>query len=91
MSRFAIIIDMLKIAFTEPVCEKDYHNIVECLRQYATNRDSLEVERKVNESAGYPADYNPCEHMERIRFSFIFGTIPNSKVEYCLCAIQLKN
>jgi hypothetical protein len=46
ISRFAIIIDMLKIAFTEPIDENDYHNMVECLRQYATNRDSSDIERE---------------------------------------------
>ncbi len=37
---------MLKIAFTEPIDENDYHNMVECLRQYATNRDSSDIERE---------------------------------------------
>ena len=75
---------MLKIAFSEPVDENDYHNIVAYLREYAKNRESVENEKKVNESNGYPPDYNPCEHMERIRFCMVFGSISNSKIRCCL-------
>lgn len=46
------------------------------------------LRKEVNESNGYPPDYNPCEHMERIRFSMCFGSIPNSKIEYCLDAMD---
>lgn len=84
MTKFSIIIDMLKIAFSEPIDENDYNTILVCLREYAENRESLENEMKVNESNGYPIDYNPCDHMERIRFCIVFGSIPNSKIKTCL-------
>lgn len=84
MSKFAILLDMLKIAFSEWCDENDYHIVVQCMREYDKNRDTLDNERAINKEKGYPEDYNPGEHMERIRFFMKFGSIPNSKIAHHL-------
>lgn len=72
MIKCNIIADMLQAAFAGSVTEQDYHLIVKCLREYSVNRDTREVEREVFASRGWLKDYDPCTHMENIRFGLHF-------------------
>ena len=69
-----LILDLLQAAFTGAVTEQDYHSTVQCLREYAAERDCREAESRAALSRGWPADYDPCEHMERIRVAMTFGS-----------------
>jgi hypothetical protein len=79
-SRFGVIIDILEIAFSNPVSESDYHNIVRCLREYDRLRDPEETERYQLRIRGWPEDYHPCEHMENVRWGFAFVDVSNQDV-----------
>jgi hypothetical protein len=78
--KFNIILDILQEAFTSPVSEKDYHMIVACLRKYSASERDVKFEQSELARRGWPLDYNPCEHMERLRFAFTFGTDDNPRI-----------
>jgi hypothetical protein len=71
------IVAALKNAFDNGVSELDYHNIVNCMREYvAGNQGRIELnddEKKAVIAIGYPEHYNPFVHMENIRFGLVFG------------------
>ena len=77
VTKIELIVDLLQAAFASPVTESEYHLTVNCLRQYALDRDSRDTERNVVTSRGWPPEYDPCEHMERIRFAMSFGSTSN--------------
>ncbi len=72
-NRFGILLDILKIAFKEPVSENDYHRIVEAIRNYDKSRISPEEEKAELRRVGWPETYHPCDYAERIRFFLNFG------------------
>ena len=78
---FLIIIDMLEAAFNSPVSERDYHDIVRCIREYGGSRDDHTNERAVLTAKGWPESYDVCEQVEAIRYAMVFGTVDNARVQ----------
>jgi hypothetical protein len=74
---FCILLDLLDAAFNSPISEKDYHDVVRCIREYSSSRDSRSVEQELQVARGWPASYDACEHAERVRFAFVFGPSDN--------------
>lgn len=72
MHRFSIIIDMLQAAFESHVNENEYHQIVRSLRAYQQEPDPPSVQIQELRNRRWPLSYNPCDHMENIRFSLQF-------------------
>lgn len=87
-SKFGIILDVLIEAFKNSVSEQDYCNIVKILREYTNSRENLEIEQDELKNRGYPLDYHPCDHMERIRFAMTFGKYNNTRINDLLLSIQ---
>ena len=79
-SRFGVILDILKEAFTSPVSERDYYRIVAAVEAYGENRCSREEEQEDLMVRGFPLDYHPCEHMENLRFGMVFCSEDNKKI-----------
>jgi hypothetical protein len=88
-SQFGILLDILKEAFQSPISERDYHMIVELLRNYNNSRIHKESELNELQSRGWPLNYDPCEHMERIRFAMVFGEKDNDVVQTLLKRLQM--
>jgi hypothetical protein len=80
VTKCGLIFDLLQAAFTGFVTEHEYHLTVHCLREYAAERDCRDLEQQAAISRGWRADYDPCEHMERIRYGMTFGTTCNTSV-----------
>lgn len=79
-NRFRLQLDMLKESFSNPVSENDYHEIVGCLRDYSTNRCDPTIEAHELREHGFPSDYHPCDHLERIRFAMTFNSKDNTRI-----------
>lgn len=43
------------------------------MRDYNAVRQPPEIEQAMLTDSGFPVTYHPCNHMERIRFSVVFG------------------
>lgn len=84
MTTFGILLDILKEAFQNPVSEKDYHMIVDSLKNYNFNRNDKESEVNELKNKGWPLTYHPCDHMERIRFAMVFGEKDNEYIQSLL-------
>lgn len=80
VTKSELIMAIIKAAFSGPVTEQDYHSTVQCLREYSVERDCRELERAAATSRGWPAEYDPCMHMENIRFGMVFGSTTNEEV-----------
>lgn len=79
--RFGVILDMLKVAFESPASEKNYHDIVACMRDYITNsRAAQNEEQRALLQRGWPPEYDLADHMERIRFAMVFQREDHSGV-----------
>lgn len=85
------LVAALHAAFAGEVSELDYHNLVRCMREYksgmspeGSDRVKLgEAEVRCITAVGWPATYNPFDHMERIRFCLAFGN-SNARVRELL-------
>ena len=73
MNGFMVTMLMVDAVFRRVVSEDQYHDVVERLRRYDTDRVPVETERAILHEMGYPESYHPCDHMERIRFCITFG------------------
>ena len=71
---------MLKIAFKNPVSESNYHDIVQCLREYDKMRDPVETEKHQLRLHGWPETYHPCDHMDNVRWGFVFVDVSNKDI-----------
>ena len=78
---FCILLDMLGAAFNSPVSEKNYHDVVRCIREYSSSRESRSVEQELQVAKGWPASYDVCEHSEGVRFGMVFGPSDNAVVQ----------
>lgn len=63
-------------AFAEGITEADYHTLVGLLRVYAAARECESEEARVRALHGWPAHYDPCDHMEALRFAVTFRCPP---------------
>ena len=43
---FTIILDMLEVAFNFPISERDYHDIVYCIGEYAKTRNNESIDKE---------------------------------------------
>ena len=84
---FSIILDILQEAFNSLVSERDYHMIVACLREYSASEHNADIEKSELARRGWPLDYHPCEHMERLRFAFVFGGEDNPRIQHALASL----
>lgn len=84
MTKFGILLDILIESFSKNVSERDYHMIVNALREYDSSRCDTETEQRELAAHGYPLTYHPCDHMERIRSAMTFGEIDNPRVQELL-------
>lgn len=78
LHRFNTLLDMLYIAFSgESVSEKNYHDIVKCMRACSDGYRPLDAEEKLVVTKRFgmgAADYNPFEHFETVRYGMTFGS-----------------
>lgn len=81
MTRFGIILDILSESFHGIISEQDYVNIVNLLRDYDRSRDDTSIEKQELVDRGWPLNYHPCDHMERIRFATVFGKDDNVRIK----------
>ena len=77
---FQLILDMLEVAFNYPISERDYHDIVYCIGEYAKTRDDLSVEQDLLHARGWPKSYDICRVCERIRFAICFNREDNVQI-----------
>ena len=82
------MLDILVEAFSNPISERDYRDIVEALREYSSHRDNRAVELLELTRSGYPKTYHPCDHMENIRFALCFGEEDNRRVRVGLDVLK---
>ena len=82
-SKFGNILDMLIYAFKNTVSVHDCAMIVDTLRDYEKTRPDAPCadEQRELSRVGYPLDYHPCEHMDRIRFCMVFGENDNEHIQ----------
>ena len=84
MNRFARLLYLLELAFPATVSEDQYHALVACMRAYDADRLPADVEKRTLAESGWPETYHPCDHMERIRFSLVFGPEPDARLQRAL-------
>lgn len=84
VSKFGIILDILKEAFSTPVSERDYYRIVEVLRNYKLNPCEPTTEQEELVARKWPLHYHPCDHMENIRFGLCFCGEDNIRIQELL-------
>jgi hypothetical protein len=89
-TNFAIILEILRAAFTGQIDEDDYYKLIECLRMYSNNRDNVYTEQKVLQDYSFPLHYHPCDHMERLRFAFTFGSQSDKSISAAIEVLVTK-
>ena len=77
---FQLILDMLEVAFNHPISERDYHDIVYCIGQYAKTREDSSIEQDLLKARGWPTSYNICDVCDRIRFAILFNREDNVQI-----------
>ncbi len=85
-----LLLRMLKVAFTEPIAVDDYMAVVERMRRLGATQQNVTTadDARVIAAFGWPASYNPFEHMERIRFACVFVSVPNPALPALLVAFD---
>lgn len=81
MVRFHQLLNILKISFKSGISESQYHSIVDIIRDYGVNPDPKHIEDASLKAVGWPTDYHPSEHIERIRFCIYFLPYNNEQVD----------
>lgn len=81
MARFDQLLNILKISFESGVSESQYHSIVNMIREYGADPGPKDIEHASLEAIGWPTDYHPSDHIERIRFAFHFLPYNNELVD----------
>jgi hypothetical protein len=81
MARFDQLLNILKISFESGISESQYHSIVNMIREYGASPDSKDIEHASLKAIGWPNDYHPSDHIERIRFAFHFVPYKNEQVD----------
>ena len=84
MNRFARLLRALEAALPATVSEDQYHALVAAMRAYDAHRLPADIEKRTLAEAGWPQTYHPCDHLERIRFSLVFGPDPDARVQRAL-------
>ena len=87
-NKFGVLLDVLSEAFKSTVSEHDYHMIVQAIRDYSVSRYDRETEEKELAARNMPLTYNPCDHMENIRFGMSFGGGDNVRVQELLGVLK---
>ena len=77
---FQLILNMLEVAFNSSISERDYHDIVYCIGQYAKTREDLSVEQDLLQARGWPKSYDIYQVCERIRFAICFNREDNVRI-----------
>ncbi len=79
---FRIILDMLEVAFNFPISERDYHDIIYCIGEYAKARtnENISIEHELLREKGWPISYDICKVCERIRFAIVFHREDNNEI-----------
>ena len=77
---FQLILNMLEVAFNYPISERDYHDIVYCIGQYAKTREESSIEQDLLKARGWPTSYDICQVCERIRFAICFNREDNVQI-----------
>ena len=87
---FGLLLDILKVMFTETISEDNYHDFMDVMRVYCKTCQQMTKEEEAFEltSRGFPETYNPCEYMDKFRFAFAFGAASNVKVSAKLARLK---
>eukprot|EP00873_Tetraselmis_striata_P027097 jgi/Tetstr1/447361/TSEL_034798.t1 len=74
-ARYGLILDALILCFSgiNAIGEGNYHDIVRCMREYATDRDPRDQEVTELRRVDFPENYDPLQHMQNIRWGCCFG------------------
>ncbi len=87
-NKFGMLLDVLTVAFKSTVSEHDYHMIVQAIRDYSVSRYDRAAEEKELAARNMPLTYNPCDHMENVRFGMSFVVEDNARVQELLGVLK---